>query len=349
MKNYLTYLIKTKWLQSLIIAFLPTLIFVMLVFSSIDQYIPNSPQSIPYYSVPIIFFFPIVFIMIIVPIVSVFRLYIFRNSKDVDLYYSLPISRKNLLSSQLIFGFLQLIFIWTIMYLSGLFIFTVLTSGDYHTLYLFLVYLIVILYIAILYSISTFLFLRGNTVVDGIAFMIIFNTAFVFLSTFFTNFVIRGIVRAEAFMFNPYYSVGRVSNYFFHFAKPYQVNPPYGYDTNTLIAIIINTVVFSIIAISSLLLNHQFILKEKTEQIGRLSTSKFGYVTLIPMNLFFAIASLYFNMANTTTMLAISFLTVAGFIGFFIMRRSAKLKWMDILLVVVPIILGILVMVIIKS
>lgn len=343
MKNYLTYLIKTKWLQSLIMAFLPTLIFVIQILSSISRYIPNSPQSIPYYRTPTIFITSIVFIMIIVPVVVIFRLYIFRNSKDVDLYYSLPISRQKLLFTQQIFGFLQLVFVWTTMYLSGLLIFTILTSGDYVTSLLILIYFVVILYIAILYGITSFLFLRGNTIVDGIAFIVIFNTAFVFISTFLSHQFFRNIGLTEAFILNPYFSVGKIASYLIHYAKPYQVQQPYGYDSKIILAIIINTSFFLIMSMSSLVLNAKFIIKEKTEQIGRISTSKFGYVSLIPMNLFFAIAGLYFSF-NSITLLTISIFGTAGFIGFFIMRRSVRLKWTDVLLVIAPIVLAILIM-----
>ena len=343
MKNYLIYLIKTKWLQSLIMAFLPTLIFVIQILSTINRYLPSNSQFNPYYRTPTIFITSLVFIMIIVPIVVIFRFYIFRNSKDVDLYYSLPISRKRLLLTQQLFGFLQLVFIWTVMYFSGLIMFTILTNGYYVTSLLILIYFVVIFYIAIIYGITSFLFLRGNTVVDGIAFIIILNTAFVFISTFLSHQIFRYVGLTEAFSFNPYFSVGKIVSYLIHYAKPNQEDQFYGYNSTTLSLIIINTIMFLSMSIGGILLNVKFIIKEKTEQIGRISTSIFGYVSLIPINLFFAIGGLYFSF-NNITILAISVLVTAGFIGFFIMRRSVRLKWMDIILVIAPIILAILTM-----
>ena len=349
MKNYLIYLIKTKWLQTLITAFIPTLIFVLSIMVNIRRfYSINIVSYYNRYSAPTIFFTALIFMLIIIPIIVIFRMSIFRNSKDVDLYYSLPISRKKLLFTQLLFGFIQLISIWSLMFLSGLLVFTILSNGYFYTGMLLLGYLIIIGYMAIIYGITSFLFLRGNTVVDGIVFIIIFNTACLFISWFFTQHFFRAFNLAEAFAYNPYYSVSLIFEHFIYYSLPNQTILYRGIHRENITSIILNTSGFTLLSGLGYYLSFKFIANEKTEQIGRLSTSKFGYVSLIPINLFFGISSIYF-ITSSVTWVAVSVLAAAGFIGFFIMRRSVRLKWIDIFSVIMPIILSIIMMNIIHA
>ncbi|MDR4968763.1 MAG: hypothetical protein RG740_04030, partial [Acholeplasmataceae bacterium] len=138
MKLYLIYLIKNKWLQTLVMALIPTLIFLISVLMNTYRYYHELIPGRPTFRTPDVFASALVFIMILIPIVTIFRLYIFRNSKDVDLYYSLPVSRQQLLLTQLFFGFIQLLFIWTTMYFIGLIAFSILTDGSFLTGYLLL-------------------------------------------------------------------------------------------------------------------------------------------------------------------------------------------------------------------
>jgi ABC-type transport system involved in multi-copper enzyme maturation permease subunit len=349
MKNYLLYLIKTKWLQTLIIACIPTLIFIISIMMNIRRFYGISEVSYyNYFRAPSIFITALVFIMIIIPIIVIFRMGLFRNSKDVDLYYSLPISRKNLLLTQLLFGFIQLVFIWSMIYLLGLLVFTILSNGYFYTGMLLLGYLIVIFYIAVLYGITSFLFLRGNTIVDGIAFIIIFHTACLFISWFFTHNLFRAFSLPDAFAYNPFYSVGIILRHFINYSLPNQQFNYGGIVPRNVVSVLLNSIGFSFLSVLGYYLNFKLIENEKTEQIGRLSTSRFGYVSLIPINLFFGIASIYF-VYSSITWLAITVLAAAGFIGFFIMRRSVKIKWIDAISVATPIILGIIMMTIIQS
>jgi len=344
MKKYLLYLIKTKWLQTLITAFIPTLIFIITIMMTITRYYnTNNYSHNNIYRAPTVFNTALVFMMIIIPIIVIIRMSIFRNSKDVDLYYSLPISRKNLLITQLLFGFIQLVFIWSFMFLTGLLVFTILSNGYFYTGILLLAYLIVIGYMFILYGITSFLFLRGNTLVDGIAFIVIFNTACLFVSWFFAMSIFRYFGLSDVFVFNSYFSVALIFNHLIQHSLPNQNIVNEVINQGNIGSVINNTFSYTILAVTGYLLNYKFIINEKTENIGRLSISKFGYVSLIPINLFFGMASIN-SVTRDVSWIAISVLASAGFIGFIIMRRSVRLKWIDIALVVIPIILGIITM-----
>ncbi|MDO9629432.1 MAG: hypothetical protein Q7I99_05975 [Acholeplasmataceae bacterium] len=339
MKAYLIYLFKTKWLQTLIMALLPTLIFVVaIIMSKASFYNPSSTWEYYRYQPPYVFITALVFIMLLVPIVTIFRLQIFRNSKDVDLYYSLPISRQKLLLTQLIFGLIQLLIIWSSIFLLGVLTLAMITEGYFLTWILLILYLIVIGYILIMYGITSFLFLRSNTVVDGIVFIIIFHTLFLFISLYIDRYRIFSLSN-DTFRFNPFYSVGKLYFYYIHNSKPNQYINPLFINYKEQLAILINTTIFSVIALLGFVSSYFLIHNEKTEQIGRLSTSKFGYVSLIPLNLVFSTAVIY-NGSSGFSVISLSVLATLGFIGFFIMRRSVRLRWFDIALVIAPIILG---------
>jgi hypothetical protein len=341
MKLYLIYLIKNKWLQTLVMALIPTLIFLISVLMNTYRYYHELIPGRPTFRTPDVFASALVFIMILIPIVTIFRLYIFRNSKDVDLYYSLPVSRQQLLLTQLFFGFIQLLFIWTTMYFIGLIAFSILTDGSFLTGYLLLLYFVTIFYIAVLYGITSYLFLKANTLVDGIAFIIIFHTAFLFLSTFLASTQIRMLGFIHAFMFNPFYSISQLTYNLLYISRPDIGGSVPITHSLEIPHVFINSLIFVTLSIFGFILSYQSIRTEKSENIGRLSLSKIGYKSLIPLNLLFISASTY-TFFYSTSFIAIAIIAAAGFIGYFIMRRSVKITWVDIASVVTPIIIAII-------
>ena len=331
MKAYFSYLTKTKWLQTVVMALIPTFIFVL-------GLALNNPAGSSRGLLPNNFGISVIYISIVSIVIVVFRYSSLKNPKEVDLYYALPISRKKLYLVHALFGFLQLMFVWTVMFIFGFITFLMISHGYYNAGFILLLYIVAILYLAILYSITIFIFLRANTIFDGIAFILLFHILFLFISLFLSNGVFPFF---QMFGLNPFYALSSWTLYLLSLANP----RPSGYSTayfmNSFLIIIFNTLLFMSLSIVSFIYNYKTIELDQTEKIGQISDGKFGYRLYIPLIMIFAISSIFFIGAIITWLL-IGIFVSAGFIGFFILRRTAKIKLIDIGYIIVPALIGII-------
>ncbi|MBU1020256.1 MAG: hypothetical protein KJ847_03510 [Firmicutes bacterium] len=332
MKTYFNYLTKTKWLQTIVMALIPTFIFVLILILSSRTYPPaNSSRFSNDFGISVIF------ISIVLIVIVIFRFSSLRNPKEVDLYYALPISRKKLYLVHSLFGFVQLLIVWTIMFLFGFITLLILSQGYYREGFFFLLYFIVIFYLAILYSITSFVFLRANTIFDGIAFILLFHTLFLFVSLFLSYNLI-GILME--FGMNPFFSLGTWTTYLLTMTAHSPSTFATEYFVRTLPSVITNTLVFMGLAIFCYIYNYKMIELEKTENIGQISDSKFGYRLYIPLCIIFGVSTVSL-FGGIIIWLLNSILLTAGFIGFFIFRRTAKIKLIDVGYILVSVIIGI--------
>lgn len=337
MKPYLNYLIHKKWLQTLVMTIIPTLIMVLIITSSRFAHYSNSG-----FRDPSEMLVSIIFMIIVVIVIVIFRFSSLRSAKEVDLYYALPISRQKLFLTHFIYGLLQVIFVWTVLYFFSLITVIAKTNGGYQEVWLFLIYFIALFYIIILYSITVFVFLRANTIFDGIAFILLFNILFLFIAIFFTGRVFLFNTNFnQPFFLNPYYSVAELSNFMTKLSN--QVS---SYDqqriANASLFIIINTIFYTASAIFAFLYSYRQINETKTELIGQLSSSKLGYKFYIPAILVTAVPSIFFIGSAVTFVLVIIFIS-AGFIGFFIYKRGLKITWVDAAYVLIPTLIGMII------
>jgi len=334
MKAYLSYLTKTKWLQTVVMALIPTFIFVLVLALRSPDYVPNIFNNPPYD-----FGISVIFISIVQIVIVVFRFSSLRNPKEVDLYYALPISRKKLYLVHALFGFIQLMVVWTSLFFFGFITFLIISQGYYNVVLILPLYLVVIFYLTILYSITIFIFLRANTIFDGIAFILLFHVLFLFISLFLSNGLLSFVMM---FYLNPFYALTRWTM----FLLSISVHRPSEFLTNSFIialpSLLFNTLLFMSLSIVCFIYNYKTIEQEKTEKIGQISDGKFGYRLYIPLIIIFAVASVFFIGAIITWILIGIFIS-AGFIGFFILRRTAKIKLIDLGYVIVPAIIGIII------
>jgi ABC-type transport system involved in multi-copper enzyme maturation permease subunit len=339
MRTYFNYLVKHKWLQTVVLTLIPTFIFLLLLFL-------NAPYGTSQYgnNAPFDFATSVVFISIVLIVIVIFRFSSLRNPKEVDLYYALPISRKKLYLVHLLFGFAQLIIVWTVMFILGFIALVILSSGYYNEGFILLLYFIVIIYLTIIYIITSFIFLRANTIFDGIAFILLFHVLFLFISLFFSNGIL-GLL--TMFGSNPFYSLTRWTAYLLSISVPRPSNYTTDYFIRSLPPLILNTLFFLGLSIYCYLYNLKTIEHEKTENIGQISASKFGYRLYIPLIIVFAIGSVFF-IGSIITWLLIAVFISAGFIGFFIFRRTAKIELIDIGFILVPAIIGVILGIIIN-
>ncbi|AUD63811.1 hypothetical protein BK010_09495 [Tenericutes bacterium MO-XQ] len=337
MKTYLNYLIHKKWLQTLVMTMIPTLIMVLILTSSnFTRYSSGGFKD------PSELLISIIFMVIVMIVIVIFRFSSLRSAKEVDLYYALPISRQKLFLAHFIYGLLQVIFVWTILYVFSFITVVAKTNGEYAEGWLVLIYLIVMFFLIILYSITVFIFLKANTIFDGIAFIILFNVLFLFVPIFFTTTILdtEPILR-HPFFLNPFYSVAQISNWMVILSN--EIRP---YDQNIIAAswpyVVTNTVIYLTSSCFTFLYTYHHINETKTEYIGQISSSKLGYRFYIPAILITSVPNIFY-IGNAITFVLLVILISAGFIGFFIYRRGLKITWIDAGYVLIPTLIGMII------
>jgi hypothetical protein len=77
--------------------------------------------------------------MIVMVVIVIFRFSSLRNAKEVDLYYALPISKQKLFLAHYLYGLLQAVFVWTILYFFSLLTVVLKTNGGYQEGWLILI------------------------------------------------------------------------------------------------------------------------------------------------------------------------------------------------------------------
>ena len=257
------------------------------------------------------------FLSAFTPIVE---LSVFKKRRDLDSLFSLPVSRREMLGVHFLNGLLINSTIFTASILTLL---LCATSFDcqYEALFPLLPFWLSGLVLgAALYSLSSFLFYEGNTLVDGIVFIIgsqyipiLFFNAVLFRCF---NFETR-----ETFEFltglSPWNAADFLATYFEKMILP----PNESYLNNTSGYISIGF--FVLVGIASLFGFFHFSYKKRVEKTGEISESFFGYRVQLPLILL----SLLLITCGTLTLVFLSMISV--FIGYLIYRRGFHFKRED--------------------
>ncbi len=334
MKKYFTYLIETKWLQTVIIAAITSIIFMITLAIFSDDFLRNNfPLNYPG-----VFGVSGILLFIVTIIVVFFRFSALRNQKEVDLYYGLPMSRKDLYTTQYIFGLAQIFVISFLVFLLGFIELIALSSGGYYEGYFILYYVITVFYLAIVYTLSTFIFIQANTIVDGIIFVILINLLLLFISLFIMRLNDYRLLDRLAFVISPYYSQSILARLLFVGAVPNARDAVL--EPHEWIYIVLNSLTYVAMSYGAILYVRKTIEHEKIEKIGEISSSRWGYVGMIPLIIFFGVIGTDF-MGTISIFFKTMFL-IAGFVGLFVYRRGIKISLKDSALVVLPWIIGIL-------
>ncbi|RJX27281.1 MAG: hypothetical protein C4537_00980 [Acholeplasma sp.] len=339
MKKYFRYLIETKWLQTVIIAGITAILFMIILAIFSNDFLRNNfPLNYPG-----VFGVSGILLFVVSIIVVFFRFSALRNQKEVDLYYGLPMSRKDLYATQYLFGLVQILFISFVVFLFGFIELIALSSAGYYEAFFLLYYLMTVVYLVIVYTLTTFVFIKANTIVDGIIFVILVNILLLFVSLFIMRLNQYMLMDRIAFVVSPYYSQSILARILFTQATPNATDvvlEPFEW-----IFILINSLVYTVLSWGAIIYVKKTIGTEKVEHIGDISNNLFGYVGMIPLIIFFGVVGTDFM--GTISIFFKSMFLIAGFMGLFVYRRGVKITLKDSALVIIPWVLGIIFSVII--
>lgn len=329
MKKYFKYLFQFNWLQTTVLITFSTLLFCFIIFSKSDQL--HTQMYLDDFSFPTFLMFFISVIIIIQRFADL------KNEHQMDLFYSLPISRRKLFLTHFLYGLLQVVLIYTIMFFAGLFVLMLITIR-FHFGYVMLIYFSNLPVILISYLLFTTIFLRANHKTDGMIYIGLWLVVLMLLGMILFEFF-----DIESSILQPYYGIIHINDYLekkIAHEILHGVNV-YLYNSRTIVLYFVHTVCYFVLAILAGSLTLLFLPKEKNEQIGRISKSKFGYVFLIPCMMLFSTWIFPFSVYSTGNFLYGSSILIAGFVLSFIYRKGVKLRLIDLLLVVIPFLIGI--------
>lgn len=259
------------------------------------------------------------------------------KGRDIDLWYSLPVTREKLTFVRTLGG-LMLIFVpYTLSYWLGFVI--VLLRENYFALYGYPLYYLASLPLgALLFGVYSFLYTRASSIGDGLVCMAGWTFAlmlpFAFLSVRFPRLALPRSF--SVWQLSPFGLLSWAADYFNEFicADALPALLPLAWTIPL-------TVLEGAGAYAGLFLTAR---RHRAENGGQLSSSLWCYRVLVPLYVFILASSLSVDaIGSQLACIAGAFLLVGGFICFVVYRRSFRLKTSDIITLAVSFAAGILV------
>ena len=316
-KNYFNYILKksrSRLLITLVIALLITV-------STVDTYIYDYEE---YHSVNISFGWIAIILGFLCALTPILELEGFKNRRNIDALFSFPVSKFKMGLAHYLNGIIYIVSTFTACSIYTFF-YLLARSNDLNAAKFIPYYFLAVLYGIFLYSFVSFAFYQGNTVSDGVIFVIGYSFAFASIVSvidaidFFKENVESGL----------YTAFGPLTGLTYGYTNLIEGNSPELYlHTQRYISF----AVWIVIGIASIFGFLYTFAKKKTEDVGEISSTVFGYRVLIPT---FAYSLLFisedFNVLHLLIVLAM-------YVGYIIFRRSIKLKRSDYICIAASII-----------
>jgi len=249
-----------------------------------------------------------------------------KNRRNLDTLCAFPLGRRKLGWAHYFSGLIQLWVIYTVSYLYGFFYLFTQTAW-FELSYMLPYYFLSLLLGMALYSFVLFLFNEGNTVLDGVLFCVIYLLlSFFFLGglrIFFCD--LFNLTQIDLPLFPFFYSLDRLTE---HFQDLMEINVTFYNKEVILIKLkedMVEWLIWILVGVASVIGYDRRFQKRRAEWTGDISDSAFGYKTTIPVMGYVLLAVFGCDLV-LALIVWITMLT-----GYFVYRRSFKLKTSDIL------------------
>lgn len=264
---------------------------------------------------------PAVILVALCVIVTVMQFSFRMKARSTDLWYSLPVRREKLLFVRTLTG-LALVFIpYTLSYWLGFCI--LLGRENYFFMQGYPLYFLASLPLgALLFGFCSFIFTRANSVGDGIVFMISW-TFVLFLPHLYVNFLGVSLRPLNITSFLPFGPLIFVTETFSELICRTDTLP----SLLPLACLIPFAVAEGVGGYAGLFLTAR---RQRAENAEQLSSSLWGYKTLIPWFVFF-FSSCIIPDDGQLPLILWALVLIGGLVGYIVYRRSFRLKLADIL------------------
>src|SRR5690554_448753 len=225
MKKYIQYLFKNALLETVIISsviLLANIFFVYLDKGSYARLMINTGGW--RYSVPgVLAGTLIVTLTISLIVILLLKVYKLKSKDYKDVIYALPISRKKLIASHLVVGFIQVFIIMTISFIGTTVVFYFLSNKAFDMGLIWLMYPVLILLLVILFGLIQLIIFRSNNIIDAaglvLAYFILSLIIMLTIQAFKYGYDISNLGFNEMIIY-PYYSAVELMKYLLMNATP---------------------------------------------------------------------------------------------------------------------------------
>lgn len=312
--KYFLYELKSHFSRIVVMSVFASAIVVINILSEIDRtsgYLRNSVLGL--------FLFVLIVLTLFIPIIN---FSFTKTRRSTDEFYSLPISKMNLIFVKGAVSVLEVVIPYTLSFFLGYILILLYGSELYNGYYLLFYLASLLVGISILFY-MIFLYMQGNTLLDGL--IIMGMGTLVFVATIGSILFILNI-NFEMIIFTPFYCYYHLSQLFSSLIETgtHHIGTigTYSYVNNLIEPIISYSLTFLLGSGSVILLYFQT-KKSKAEEAEDLSTSWFGYKTMIPMLMIGFLVSAF----EGVVFIVHAFIIILAIIMTMIEHRSYKLSW----------------------
>lgn len=276
------------------------------------------------------------------------------NRRSVDMYYSLPITKKKLLAVNFLVGLILVYVPYTFTYWLG-FIILVANIKRLYLIYFLYLYLASIIPAFILYAVTAFVYTRANTALDGILSVIgalfLLATAVSAVYQMFWRYSLHGDIQSDAFLpFSPLTQVidsfrssmttGMVDDKWFTFTEwdlASATNRRQALSAD--VCMLVSCILWTLLAIGATVGLFMTEKNGKAENCGQISNSVFSYKAQIPAYTVLLTALILAIGGGIVASLAVAF---GVFVLSVIYKRSIKIGWKFAVVLIACFVVGIL-------
>ncbi|MBD5132263.1 MAG: hypothetical protein HDT28_06750 [Clostridiales bacterium] len=329
MKKYFVYELKKSLFVTLALAVIATAVYLVSVLTDTVK------VDYKYFSVPVETILVLGGAMSV--IIPIWKLGYLMKKRSVDLYYSLPLSHTRILAVKLLAGLIALFAPYTIAYWVGS-IAALASVGKYINGVCFVsMYFASLIPMAIIYSLTAFLFTRANRFVDGVAFVIMTGMSLEMIMVVVLKVVTLYDKSYEFFKyyFNSIYYTpfGSLILIWEYFSKAI-MNETVNIRINA-----VDIVGLALIAVLGLAAGIGLLFAEKrakAENCEQISESFFGYKVMIPLYTF-----LLALLGSYDSFILAAVIAAAAYAASVLYKRTPKIGWKFAVIVGVAFIVGV--------
>jgi len=261
----------------------------------------------------------------------------FKNRRNLDTLYFFPIKRERMALVHYLCGFLQIFVVYTVSFVA-LWLTLVFKTDCFSLKYMPLYYICLLAAGAVVYSVCCFLFGEANTEADGVVFLVLWTFVIFLLMYTVRIYVLRALLEETEFWpfdshaeWAPLYApINNLTVIFQNLIETNRQRDPYSYTNSYAARYLSQAYMFAVWAALGLAAAFGFFFRFKRKSAhlaGEVSNSVFGYKLLIPLYGY----SLLLMYSDIEIMSIVVFALVLT--GYFLYRRSFKIKKSDIIVI----------------
>lgn len=323
-KKYLLWKLKTSALRTVLFTVLAVMLILPVISDAIDYRNNLSHSNCGISNLAIL-------LGILCTVIPIIELSGFKNRRNIDTLYFLPIRREKLAAAHYISGFLQMFFIYTVAFFATYAYLAI--STDWFALGYMLPYYFLSLLVGLgIYSIFAFIFSQANTVLDGV----IFCAAWIFVVYLIMCVIIDIIYPYVDDQYFPQNYLWRIADWGLiyeqldsltvYFENMIEINrEPNTYSLTFIKDTVYLFFIWGAVGIAAAIGYFITFVKKGAEKAGEISDTAFGYKTLIPIIAYAAILLVHRDMTM------ISLFVAMMVIAYVVYRRGFKFKKSDVI------------------